>query len=1752
MKQHWIKHLLYACIGLPILALGFAMYANTTQSVQADANKFVSVGVSKDGQTYYVDSKNGDDTADGTSPKTAWKTLSRVNQQTFKAGDHILLNADSTWNNEYLWPKGDGTEQAPIAIDLYQVGTDGKAVYSANQRPVINGNGTYSVGSSKRAVSGTIQLRNQENWDISNIEVTNSPDTSDKELYKKPGDAQRAGILVYGDTQDHTFNNIRIRNNYVHDVQSEYYLNYGGDRTTQRSKAVGGIIVYGAWFNQDGDEVIPANEHRSSTGFNNVLIEHNAVVRVGLEGIRTKADADTSRGNNFFKTFTNIKIKNNYLQDIAGDGVVLSEVAAGGLVEGNVVNRPCNADYGKQNYAGLWAMSTDHAIFQYNEVYGIRYGYNDAEAFDIDMACDGVIYQYNYSHDNAGGFMLTMGDQKNSIIRYNISANDGFGNSGTSADNPGKSSAYEYSEQSLMHYWQKTDNSTMPQVYNNTLYVGDGISTSLFGEGNSSNNSGVTSHFENNILYKEGSGSLKFLSNFPDNGDPAVENTLGANVDQFFKHNVIFPESVASERSGATPDVLKAGGNVLADPSLAISKDPALQAELKAQSDTVFDPASDDIAAFTDTAKLRERTAMFKPADDSPAVGLGLTKSATEDFFGTSLKNKVPDAGFSQISNVTKTTKYHDVSLEITSLTGFYPKLPTELKIDYDELVNDQITSSGQATSPVQWDVIPTEDVLKPGTVTVKGHATNLENNDFSITATVTFTGDLGTGIGNAQYPASEVAYVQKSIADKAYSSAAAGVSTIPENDAYKYPFGVNYTGNASVKLKNAKSDGYNRRIYVTVPADKLTDGVKQALLRLTIMRYDSWVSAAGVTNAEKLANTQYHIQAYAVDPTWESTKITWSNAPDNDTDKTPIATRDVTNKEVIANHNQLDIDVSNYFSQLSAQGALPDKVSFMIAITDSSLPNYDRDNAGFDAFTTTGALQAYKDYQAGTLTVPDGIKMSETALAPQLVVNNVYEQGYAPINISTQAGEAPELPATVTVNYSDKTTKEVPVSWPEITPDQYAEAGTFDLVGQADGVALPIVAHITVKAPRTVVSFEALAPIDRFVGKSRNDLDLPSTVKANISDGTQVEYKILSWDDDPSNYTESSPAGTYHFPASVADIPGITIPDGQKPSQTVNTHVVPETLQFTESVVSLKPGETYQTVLQAFDKNGTEITDSWSKAATYSAATKDPAAEVPVSIDKDGLVTVSDTAASQSYEITATSSQIKDLTATLTVKVDSSVDKTALNKLILQANGLKAKDYTVESWANFVDALTAANKVAADSEATQTSVDAATKTLDDAIKALVKAPVTPNVDKTKLNKLILQANGLKAKDYTVESWAKFVDALTAANKVAADPEATQTSVDAATKTLDDAIKALVKAPVTPNVDKTKLNKLILQANGLKAKDYTVESWAKFVDALTAANKVAADPEATQTSVDTATKTLDDAIKALVKAPVTSNVDKTKLNKLIIHANGLEAKDYTVESWTHFIDALIAANKVAADSGATQTTVDAATKTLGNAIESLVKTTVTPNVDKTKLNKLIVLANGLKAKDYTVESWAKFVDALTAANKVAADSKATQVTVDAAAKTLDDAIKALVKAPVTPAVDKTALNNLIAQSNGLKAEDYTAESWAKFIDALNAANKVAADPEATQETVDTVANFLKATLDSLVPNSQTPQGETELPTENGSNTSPKDQSGHETGSTQNKLPETGEDQALLTSLSGLLMLGALLELGAIGKKFNRQ
>ena len=71
--------------------------------------------------TYYVDATNGDDTKDGQTVVTAWKTIAKVNGSTFAAGDQILFKRGEVWR-ESLVPPSSGMSGNSIKFDAYGSG----------------------------------------------------------------------------------------------------------------------------------------------------------------------------------------------------------------------------------------------------------------------------------------------------------------------------------------------------------------------------------------------------------------------------------------------------------------------------------------------------------------------------------------------------------------------------------------------------------------------------------------------------------------------------------------------------------------------------------------------------------------------------------------------------------------------------------------------------------------------------------------------------------------------------------------------------------------------------------------------------------------------------------------------------------------------------------------------------------------------------------------------------------------------------------------------------------------------------------------------------------------------------------------------------------------------------------------------------------------------------------------------------------------------------------------------------------------------------------------------------------------------------------------------------------------------------------------------------------------------------------------------------------------------------------------------
>ncbi|QJD86274.1 carbohydrate binding domain-containing protein [Cohnella herbarum] len=84
------------------------------------------------GTTYYVSSSGGNDSNDGLSSATPWRTLTKISSITFNPGDTILLKAGDQWTGEILYPHGEGTSTNWITVSSYGTGAKPKLLPGAS------------------------------------------------------------------------------------------------------------------------------------------------------------------------------------------------------------------------------------------------------------------------------------------------------------------------------------------------------------------------------------------------------------------------------------------------------------------------------------------------------------------------------------------------------------------------------------------------------------------------------------------------------------------------------------------------------------------------------------------------------------------------------------------------------------------------------------------------------------------------------------------------------------------------------------------------------------------------------------------------------------------------------------------------------------------------------------------------------------------------------------------------------------------------------------------------------------------------------------------------------------------------------------------------------------------------------------------------------------------------------------------------------------------------------------------------------------------------------------------------------------------------------------------------------------------------------------------------------------------------------------------------------------------------------------
>ena len=304
--------------------------------------------------------------------------------------------------------------------------------------------------------------------------------------------------------------------------------------------------------------------------------------------------------------------------------------------------------------------------------------------------------------------------------------------------------------------------------------------------------------------------------------------------------------------------------------------------------------------------------------------------------------------------------------------------------------------------------------------------------------------------------------------------------------------------------------------------------------------------------------------------------------------------------------------------------------------------------------------------------------------------------------------------------------------------------------------------------------------------------------------------------------------------------------------------------------------------------------------------------------------------------------------------------------------------------------------------------------------------------------------------------------------------------------------EASAVTPAAPSkVDKTLLQKTYDYAVTLSTEGVTDSAKAAFEKALANAEAVLADDNATQDEVNAA---WDNLLTGICK--------------------------YVADHWQELVDALAKAKEVAADGDAMDEDIQPAAEALLDAIRAQ-----RFKADKSVLEDLVNRATQMveNADKYVETHWQELLDALTGAQAIMADqtlSEDDQAKVDEAAAALLDAILAQrFKA------DKSILDDLINQAEGINLDGYTAESVAAFRTALANAQAVMADNSLSEDDQATVDAAVAALSDAM--NGLTAGGAPEA-----------------TQKPENNVPQTGDNAHMMGYVLSTLAATSLL-LGAV-------
>jgi hypothetical protein len=323
------------------------------------------------GTTYYV-SPSGHDTATGTSPATAWRTLGHVSRIGLRPGDRLLLQGGGQFPGQLTIGRGDaGNAARPLVIGSY-------------------GRGPATITS----IGAAVYVYDTAGIEISNLNLVGRP----------PAGHSGAGLMLYSDlSAGRQLKQVTVD----HVSVSGFYngISFGGKNAGAGFMDVrisncllsnnvdNGLLSYGPLFNGQ------------SPSYANQNVSVSDVVSFSNHG---DPQVDTHN---------------------TGNGIVLGSVRDGTIKDSTAYdNGGAGGDH--EGPAGIWTYDSTDVDIERNLSYdNTTPNRVDGNGFGLDQNTSDSVMQRNLSFGNAGtGFLVYSsfknGAEKNDVVRYNISSDD--------------------------------------------------------------------------------------------------------------------------------------------------------------------------------------------------------------------------------------------------------------------------------------------------------------------------------------------------------------------------------------------------------------------------------------------------------------------------------------------------------------------------------------------------------------------------------------------------------------------------------------------------------------------------------------------------------------------------------------------------------------------------------------------------------------------------------------------------------------------------------------------------------------------------------------------------------------------------------------------------------------------------------------------------------------------------------------------------------------------------------------------------------------------------------------------------------------------------------------------------------------------------------------------------------------------------------------------------------------------------------